>query len=153
MEERYNFFMNLAYEQALKSFKINEVPIGCVIVFKNDVIATGYNKRNIEKNVLKHAEIIAIDEACNKLKDWRLEECELFVTVEPCAMCAGAILQARMKTIVFGTYNKKFGCCGSILNILDNKMFNHTVNIVPNVMQKQCETLIKDFFKLIRNVK
>lgn len=147
----YNFFMKEAYKEAIKAYNINEVPIGCVIVYNNNIIARGYNKRNSEKNSLKHAEIIAIDKACNVLGDWRLEGCTLFVTVEPCPMCAGAILQSRIDTVVFGTKNNKAGCCGSILNLLDNKNFNHTVKIIDGILLENCSMLMKKFFKKLRN--
>ncbi len=147
----YNFFMKEAYKEAIKAYDINEVPIGCVIVYNNNIIARGYNKRNSEKNSLKHAEIIAIDKACNVLGDWRLEGCTLFVTVEPCPMCAGAILQSRIDTVVFGTKNNKAGCCGSILNLLDNKNFNHTVKIIDSILLEDCSMLMKKFFKKLRN--
>lgn len=147
----YNFFMKEAYKEAIKAYDINEVPIGCVIVYNNNIIARGYNKRNSEKNSLKHAEIIAIDKACNVLGDWRLEGCTLFVTVEPCPMCAGAILQSRIDTVVFGTKNNKAGCCGSILNLLDNKNFNHTVKIIDSILLEDCSILMKKFFKKLRN--
>lgn len=147
----YNFFMKEAYKEAIKAYNINEVPIGCVIVYNNNIIARGYNKRNSEKNSLKHAEIIAIDKACNALGDWRLEGCTLFVTVEPCPMCAGAILQSRIDTVVFGTKNNKAGCCGSILNLLDNKNFNHTVKIIDGILLEDCSMLMKNFFKKLRN--
>ena len=147
----YNFFMKEAYKEAIKAYNINEVPIGCVIVYNNNIIERGYNKRNSEKNSLKHAEIIAIDKACNVLGDWRLEGCTLFVTVEPCPMCAGAILQSRIDTVVFGTKNNKAGCCGSILNLLDNKNFNHTVKIIDGILLEDCSILMKKFFKKLRN--
>ena len=146
----YNFFMKEALKEAVKAYNINEVPIGCVIVHNDKIISKGYNKRNSEKNALKHAEIIAIDKACKIIGDWRLEGCTLFVTVEPCPMCAGAILQSRIDTVVFGAKNSKAGCCGSILNILDNNSFNHKVNIVEGVMVEDCSILMKQFFKDLR---
>lgn len=146
----YEFFMKEAYKEALKAYKLDEVPIGCVIVYNNKIIARGYNKRNTLKNSLKHAEIIAINEACSIIKDWRLEGCTLFVTVEPCPMCAGAILQARINKVVFATKNNKAGCCGSILNILNNDSFNHKVEVVEGILLEECSLLMKDFFKNIR---
>ena len=148
----YNLFMKEAYKQALKAYGINEIPIGCVIVYKNEIIASAYNMRNKEKNTLKHAEIIAIDKACKVLEDWRLEGCSLFVTVEPCAMCAGAILQARIDRVVFGTRNKKAGCCGSILNILNNEKFNHKVEIIEGIMEEEARLIMKKFFGNIRKI-
>lgn len=146
----YQFFMREAYKEALKAFYINEVPIGCIIVSNNEIIGRGYNKRNSNKNVLCHAEIFAIDQACKNIGDWRLENTTLFVTVEPCAMCSGAILQARIDKVVFATRNEKAGCCGSILNLLDNNNFNHKAEIIEGVLEEECKSLIKHFFKKIR---
>lgn len=146
----YNFFMEQAYKEALKAYDIDEVPIGCVIVKDNKIIAKAHNKRNTEKNTLKHAEMIAIDRGCNYVNDWRLEGCVMFVTVEPCPMCSGAILQARIDKVVFGTKNNKAGCCGSILNILQDDRFNHKVDIMEGVLEEKCSMLMKDFFKNIR---
>ncbi len=147
----YNYFMKEAYKEALKAYAIKEVPIGCVIVYNNQIIAQAHNKRNHEKNSLYHAEILAIDMACKYVNDWRLEDCTIFVTVEPCAMCSGAILQSRIKELVFGADNKKAGCCGSVINILNNKNFNHQVIIKQKVLQEECEKLMKDFFKELRS--
>lgn len=147
----YNYFMKEAYKEALKAYAIKEVPIGCVIVYNNKIIAQAHNKRNHQKNSLCHAEIIAINNACNYINDWRLEDCTIFVTVEPCAMCSGAILQSRIKELVFGADNKKAGCCGSVINMLNNKDFNHQVIIKEKVLQEECEKLMKDFFKELRS--
>lgn len=146
----YNYYMNEAFKQALLAYEINEVPIGCVIVYNNNIIGKGFNKRISDKNVLSHAEIIAINESCNYMNDWRLENCSLFVTVEPCPMCAGAIVQARIKEIVFGTRNKKAGCCGSILNIVQDNRFNHQTEIIEGIMQEECSQIMGDFFKRFR---
>lgn len=143
-------YMSLAYEEAKKAYSINEVPIGCVIEYKSEIIGRGYNRRITENNVLCHGEIIAINEACNFMKDWRLEDCTLYVTVEPCAMCAGAILQARIKRVVFGARNPKAGCCGSVLNVVDTPGFNHRVEIVEGIMEDKCSSLMTDFFKQFR---
>ena len=147
----YEFYMKLAYNQAEIARDIMEVPIGCVIVFKDEVIGKGYNKRNTMKNTLYHAEICAINEACTFLSDWRLEDCTMFVTVEPCPMCAGAILQSRIKTLVFGATSKKAGCCGSILNILDNDSFNHKVEVINGVLEKECSNIMSKFFNGLRS--
>ncbi len=147
----YNYYMKKAYEQALKAFDKNEVPIGCVITFNGKIIGKGYNKRNSYKNPLFHAEIEAINEACKIIGDWRLEECILFVTVEPCPMCAGAIVQSRIKEVVFGTKNKKAGCAGSVLNILNCNGLNHHVKITEGIMSEKCGALMSDFFKRQRN--
>ena len=143
-------FMREAVVEAIKAYEINETPIGCVIVYNESVIARAYNMRNTAKNVLRHAEISAIDRACAVIGDWRLEGCRLYVTVEPCAMCAGAIVQARMDGVVFGAYNPKAGCAGSILNILDEPRFNHQVNVTGGVMEAECSRLMSDFFKRFR---
>lgn len=145
----YDFFMKQALKQAVKAYDINEVPIGCIIIHNGKIIARGYNKRNIKKNTTMHAEMIAINKACNVLKDWRLDDTCLFVTVEPCPMCAGAILQARIPKVVFGAYNKKAGCLGSIIN-LANDNFNHKIDVVQGTLQDECSSLMKKFFKKIR---
>lgn len=146
----YEKYMNMALEQAQIAYDNNEVPIGCVIVYNDNVIGKGANLRVTKGNVLAHAEIIAINEACGFMGDWRLENCTLFVTVEPCPMCAGAILQARIKEVVFGTRNPKAGCAGSIYNILQEDRFNHQVEITEGVKQEECSQIMKDFFKRFR---
>lgn len=146
----YTFFMEKALKEAEKTHPLGEVPIGCVIELNGKIIAKGYNQRNTQKNVLCHAEIIAINEACQNLKDWRLEGATLYVTVEPCAMCAGAILQSRIKRVVFGAKNLKGGCCGSILNILNEEKFNHQVEIIGGILEDECKNLIQKFFKELR---
>ena len=146
----YDFFMELAYKQAVLALLADEVPIGCVIVRDGQIIGSGYNRRNGSKNALAHAEVIAINQACSALGDWRLEDCTLFVTIEPCPMCAGAILQARVSNVVFGARNKKAGCAGSIVNLLDHPGFNHTVNIVEGVSEAKCASLMQTYFKTLR---
>lgn len=146
----YEKYMDLALEQAQIAYNSNEVPIGCIIVYNNEVIGKGCNLRVTKGNVLAHAEIIAINEACNFMGDWRLENCTLFVTVEPCPMCAGAILQARVKEVVFGTRNPKAGCVGSVYNLLQDSRFNHQVEITECVRQEECASIMKDFFKRFR---
>ncbi len=146
----YNYYMRKAIEQAKLAYYENEVPIGCVIAYDGKIIGKGYNKRNGRKNPLSHAEIEAINEACEVIDDWRLEKCILFVTVEPCPMCAGAIVQARIEEVVFGTRNKKAGCGGSVLNILDCDGLNHRVKITEGVMQEECGELMSDFFRKMR---
>ena len=130
--------MREAIKQAKKAAAIGEVPIGCVIVRDGTILARGYNRRNIEGSTLAHAEIIAIKKASKKLQDWRLEDCELYVTLEPCPMCAGAIVQARIPKVVIGAMNPKAGCAGSILDLLQEKRFNHQVDKVIGVLQEQC---------------
>lgn len=146
-------FMKEAIKQAMKADRIDEVPIGCVIVRDNNIIARGYNKRTTNKDALAHAEIIAIKKACKKLGDWRLEGCTLYVSVEPCQMCSGAIVQARIDRVVFGAFNKKAGCAGSVINMLDMKEFNHQVSITSGVMEKECGDIMSGFFKKMRMMK
>lgn len=148
--EKDVFFMKKAIKQAKKAAGINEVPIGCVIVKDGEVVAKGYNRRNTDHSTLSHAEITAIRRASKKLKDWRLEDCTLYVTLEPCQMCAGAIVQARIKRVVVGSMNPKAGCAGSVLNILQMKEFNHRVELVTGVLDEECSELLKDFFKKLR---
>lgn len=139
-------YMREAIKQAKKAAAIGEVPIGCVIVRGGTILARGYNRRNIEGSTLAHAEIIAIKKASKKLQDWRLEDCELYVTLEPCPMCAGAIVQARIPKVVIGAMNPKAGCAGSILDLLQEKRFNHQVDKVIGVLQEQCSQMMQDFF-------
>ena len=148
--EKDVFFMKKAIKQAKKAAGINEVPIGCVIVKDGEVVAKGYNRRNTDHSTLSHAEITAIRRASKKLKDWRLEDCTLYVTLEPCQMCAGAIVRARIKRVVVGSMNPKAGCAGSVLNILQMKEFNHQVELVTGVLDEECSELLKDFFKKLR---
>ena len=146
----YEKYMNMALEQAHIAYDKGEVPIGCVIVYNDEIIGRGANLRVTKGNVLAHAEIIAINEACGFIGDWRLEDCTLFVTVEPCPMCAGAILQARIKEVVFGARNPKAGCAGSIYNVLQDSRFNHYVEITEGIMKEECSGIMKDFFKRFR---
>ena len=143
-------FMKEAIKQAKKAEAIGDVPIGCVIVHDGKIIARGYNKRNKDKTVLAHAELLAMKKACKKLGDWRLEDCTMYITLEPCQMCAGAIVQARIKRVVVGSMNPKAGCAGSVLNILQMKEFNHQVELVTGVLDEECSELLKDFFKKLR---
>jgi len=142
--------MKEAIKEAKKAAKIGEVPIGCVIVYEDKVIARGYNKRNTKKTTLAHAELLAIQKASKKLGDWRLEDCTMYVTLEPCQMCAGAIIQARMKEVVVGAMNPKAGCAGSVLNILQMQEFNHQAELITGVMEEECKTVLQDFFKELR---
>ena len=140
-------FMKEALKQAKKAYAIDEVPIGCVIVQNGKIIARGYNRRNIDKNTLAHAELSAIRKASKKTGDWRLEDCDLYVTLEPCQMCAGAMMQARLTEAVIGCMNPKAGCAGSILNLLDMKEFNHQVELTTGVLEEECSGMMKQFFK------
>lgn len=146
-------FMKQALLQAKKAKEIGEVPIGCVIVQDGKVIGRGYNRRNTDKSTLSHAEITAIRKASKKLNDWRLEECTLYVTLEPCQMCAGAIVQSRMKKVVIATMNPKAGCAGSVLNLLQMAAFNHQVEIEKGVLEEECSTMLSDFFRELREKK
>ncbi|MBQ2405297.1 MAG: tRNA adenosine(34) deaminase TadA [Lachnospiraceae bacterium] len=143
-------YMKEAKRQARKAYSLGEVPIGCVIVHEGRIIGRGYNRRNTDKNTLAHAEITAIRKASKVIGDWRLEECTLYVTLEPCQMCAGAIVQARIPRVVMACMNPKAGCAGSILNILDMPQFNHQVEVVSGVMEEECSRMLKEFFKELR---
>lgn len=142
--------MKKALAEAKKAEAIGEVPIGCVIVRDGKIIARGYNRRKNDKNTLSHAELIAINKACKKTGDWRLEDCVLYVTLEPCQMCAGAIVQARIPLVVEGCKNAKAGCAGSILNLFNVDKFNHKVELIEDVLQEECSTMLTDFFRGLR---
>lgn len=144
------YFMAEALKEAQKAFDIDEVPIGAVIEHKGEIIGRGYNRRNKEKNPLMHAEIIAINEAAKVIGDWRIEDCTIYVTVEPCPMCSGAIVQARIPRVVFGTHNAKAGCGGSIINLLQMEKLNHRCEVVSGVMEDECRDMMKLFFKRFR---
>ena len=146
-------YMRAAIGQARKAGAIGEVPIGCVIVYEDKIIARGYNRRTIDKNVLSHAEIIAIKKPCKKMGDWRLEGCTMYVTLEPCPMCDGAIVQARIPKVVIGCMNPKAGCAGSVLDLLHEDGFNHQVEMESGVLEEECSRLMKDFFKALREKK
>lgn len=146
-------YMREAIKQARKAEKIMEVPIGCVIVYEDKIIGRGYNKRNLKKTTLAHAEMIAIAKAGKVIGDWRLEDCTMYITLEPCQMCAGAIVQARMKRVVIGSRNAKAGCAGSVLNLLQEERFNHQVELTDGVLEEECSALLSDFFKELRKVK
>ncbi len=147
LDEKY---MRQAINQAKRGQKIGEVPIGCVIVYEGKIIGRGYNKRKTKKTTLAHAEIEAIAKAGKIIKDWRLEDCDIYITLEPCQMCAGAILQARMRRCIIGCMSPKAGCAGSILNILQNDAFNHKVEITEGVLEEECSSLLTAFFKDLR---
>ena len=146
-------FMKAAITQARKAYAIDEVPIGCVIVQNDKIIARGYNRRNIDKNTLAHAELSAIRKASKKTGDWRLEDCTMYVTLEPCQMCAGAIVQSRMKRVVIGSMNAKAGCAGSVLNLLQMQQFNHQVEITRGVREEECSQMLSQFFRELRKRK
>lgn len=150
MELNHEYYMNEAIKLAKEAFDNDEVPIGAVIVHKGEIIGRGCNKRNTLKNPLMHAEIIAINEAAGYLNDWRIEECTMYVTVEPCPMCSGAIVQSRIPEVVFGARNKKAGCAGSVLNLLQQPGLNHRVNITEGVLEEECSSIMTEFFKRFR---
>ncbi|MBS6397738.1 MAG: tRNA adenosine(34) deaminase TadA [Clostridiales bacterium] len=147
-EEKY---MKEAIRQAHKAWKLQEVPIGCVIVRDGKIIARGYNRRNTDKNTLAHAELLAIRRASRAVGDWRLEECTMYITLEPCQMCAGAIVQARIPRVVIGSRNPKAGCAGSILNLLQVPAFNHQVELTEGVLEAECSAMLTDFFRELRS--
>ena len=150
LDEKY---MKQAIKLAQKAASNGDVPIGCVIVYEGKVIARGYNRRNMDKTTLAHAEILAIKKASKVLEDWRLEECTMYVTLEPCQMCAGAIVQARLPKVVIGCMNKKAGCAGSIIDMVSVKEFNHQVEKRVGVMEEECSLMLKDFFRELRQKK
>lgn len=145
--------MKAAIREAKKAYALREVPIGCVIVYEDKIIARGYNRRTVDHNVLSHAEIIAIRKACKKLGDWRLEDCTMYVTLEPCPMCAGAIVQARIPKVVIGCMNPKAGCAGSVLDMLHEDGFNHQVETEVGTLGDECSQMMKDFFRELREMK
>ncbi|WP_026892662.1 tRNA adenosine(34) deaminase TadA [Lacrimispora aerotolerans] len=146
-------YMRAALLQAKKARDIGEVPIGCVIVYEDKIIARGYNRRTIDQNVLSHAEINAIKKACKYMGDWRLEGCTMYVTLEPCPMCAGAIVQARIPRVVIGCMNPKAGCAGSVLDMLHEERFNHQVETEIGVLLEDCSQMMKNFFRELREKK
>ena len=146
-------YMKEAIRQAKKAAAIGEVPIGCIIVYEDKIIGRGYNRRMVDHTVLAHAEILAMKKACKKMGDWRLEDCTMYVTLEPCQMCAGAIVQSRMKKVVIGSMNPKAGCAGSVLNLLQMQQFNHQVEIEKGVLGEECSAMLSTFFKELRQKK
>ena len=145
--------MKEALKEAKKAYKKLEVPVGAVIVKNGEIIARAYNLKETKCDTTKHAEIIAIQRASKKLNAWRLEDCEMYVTLEPCTMCAGAIINSRIKKVYIGTEDPKTGACGSILNLFTDYKFNHKVEYEKGIMQKECEKILKDFFKDLRKIK
>ncbi|MCR5267302.1 MAG: tRNA adenosine(34) deaminase TadA [Lachnospiraceae bacterium] len=143
-------FMREALKQAKKAYRLGEVPIGCVIVRDGEIIARGYNRRNTDKNTLSHAEISAIRRASKVVGDWRLEGCTLYVTLEPCQMCAGALVQSRIDKVVIGCMSPKSGCAGSVLNLLQNEQFNHQVEIETGILEEECSKILSEFFVHLR---
>ena len=153
MMEQDEKYMREALRQAKKAYALGEVPIGCVIVYEGEIIGRGYNRRTTDKNTLAHAEMMAIKRASKKMDDWRLEKCTMYVTLEPCQMCSGAIVQSRMEKVVIGCMNPKAGCAGSIINLLQMEKFNHQVEIEVGVLGEECSNLMKSFFRELREKK
>ena len=146
-------YMKEAIRQAKKAAAIGEVPIGCIIVYEDKIIGRGYNRRMVDHTVLAHAEILAMKKACKKMGDWRLEGCTMYITLEPCPMCAGAIVQARIPRVVVGSMNPKAGCAGSVLNLLQQDGLNHQVEITKGVLAEECSGLMTSFFRELRKKK
>jgi len=146
-------YMRLAIDEALKAKDKLEVPIGAVIVQDDEVVASAYNLRETEQRSVAHAELLAIDEACKKLGTWRLEDATLYVTLEPCPMCAGAIVLSRVKRVVFGAYDPKGGCAGTLLNLLEFEKFNHQAQVVGGMLEEECGSLLTTFFRELRQRK
>ncbi|HWO78660.1 MAG TPA: tRNA adenosine(34) deaminase TadA [Bacillus sp. (in: firmicutes)] len=150
---REHLFMEMAIEEAKKAREIGEVPIGAVLVLDDQVIARGHNHRETNQNSLAHAEIIVIDQACKRLGTWRLEDCELYVTLEPCPMCAGALIMSRVKKVVYGARDPKAGCAGTFMNLLQDQRFNHQCEVIDGVLANECGSLLTDFFQELRRQK
>ena len=149
MQEKEKF-MKEALKEAKKAYEKLEVPVGCVIVKDGKIIARGHNLKETKKDTTKHAEIIAIQKASKKLEAWRLLDCDMYVTLEPCSMCAGAIINSRIRNLYIGTLDQKTGAAGSVLNLFEDFTFNHKVTVETGILQEQCEKILKDFFKELR---
>lgn len=146
-------YMKEALKEAQKAYKELEIPVGCIIVKDGKIIARAHNQKEKKKDTTKHAEIIAIQKASKKLKAWRLENCEMYVTLEPCSMCAGALIQSRIKKVYIGTMDEKTGSCGSVLNLLEDYKFNHHVECETGILEEECKKILKDFFAELRKNK
>lgn len=154
MEDNYSEkFMKQALKEALKAYDKLEVPVGAVIVKDNKIIARAHNQKEYKNDTTNHAEILAIKKASKKLNSWRLSDCDMYVTLEPCSMCAGALIQSRIKKVVIGTLDKKTGACGSVLNLLEDYKFNHVVEVETGILKDECEDMLKKFFKELREIK
>ena len=146
-------YMKAALKEAQKAYKLLEIPVGAVIVKDGKIIARAHNQKETKNDTTKHAEILAIQKASKKLNSWRLIDCEMYVTLEPCTMCAGAMINSRIKKVYYGTEDAKTGACGSVLNLFEDYKFNHKVETEKNILQKDCENILKDFFKELREMK
>ena len=151
--EREEKYMRLAIAEAKKAEEMKEVPIGAVVVLNDKVVAAAHNKRETDQNAVAHAELLAIESACKKLGTWRLEEAELYVTLEPCPMCSGAIILSRVKKVVYGASDPKAGCAGTLMNLLTDERFNHQSEVICGVLGEECGRLLSDFFRRIREKK
>ncbi|KEZ47469.1 MULTISPECIES: tRNA adenosine(34) deaminase TadA [Metabacillus] len=151
--DKDQMYMELAVKEALKAKAIGEVPIGAVIVLNDEVIGAGYNLRETDQRSIAHAEMIAIDEACRRTGSWRLEDATMYVTLEPCPMCAGAIVLSRVKRVVYGASDPKGGCAGTLMNLLDESRFNHQSEVTRGVLEEECGRLLSDFFRELREKK
>lgn len=145
------YWMSLAIEEAQKAAELGEVPIGAIIVHDDEIVGSGFNRREIDRDPTAHAELLAIREASNTLGGWRILRSTLYVTLEPCPMCAGAIVQARIDRVVYGARDPKAGCAGTLMNLLQEDRFNHQVEVAPGVLEEECSKLLKDFFRQLRN--
>ncbi|HHV96735.1 MAG TPA: nucleoside deaminase [Clostridiaceae bacterium] len=144
------WFMEQAYKEALKAYRKNEVPIGAVIVKNGEIIARGHNEKELKQDATLHAEITAIRKACKKLNSWRLNDCDMYVTLEPCPMCAGALIQARIRTLYIGALDPRAGAAGSVIDVFNVKEFNHKVEIIYGIMEEECSEILKRFFRELR---
>lgn len=147
MVKLFDKFMKEALKEAKKAYDLDEVPVGAVVVKDGEIIGRGYNLRETEKDPTLHAEIVAIRQAADKIKSWRLTGCEIYVTIEPCPMCAGAIIQARIDRLIFGAQDIKAGCAGSLYNLLQDVRFNHRVEIIEGILEEECRSIIQSFFR------
>ena len=153
MEEKHTKYMHLALKEAKKAYNLDEVPVGCIIVYKDQVIAKAHNLKETKQKATAHAEILAINQASEYLKNWRLSECDLYVTLEPCAMCAGAMIWARIQKVIFGVKDSKGGAAGSVINVLQEEGFNHQVEIKSGILEEPCKEILQSFFREIRTKK
>lgn len=153
MQEIHEKYMRLALKEAQKGYEKDEVPVGAIIVKDNKIIAKAYNQKEEKTDTTKHAEIIAIQKASKKLNNWRLEDCSMYVTLEPCTMCTGAIINSRIKNLYIGAMDEKTGACGSVLNIVEDYKFNHVVNVYRDILTEECKQILQSFFKDLRKRK
>ncbi|WML46435.1 tRNA adenosine(34) deaminase TadA [Neobacillus sp. PS3-40] len=151
MNEQDEYFMREAINEAKKAEALAEVPIGAVLVYKGEIISRGYNLRESQQNAVAHAELLAIEQACKKIGSWRLEDTTLYVTLEPCPMCSGAIMLSRIKRVVYGAPDPKGGCAGTLMNLLQDKRFNHQSEVVNGVLAEECGHMLSAFFRTIRD--